>query len=90
MSRGPDQIAEDQRRKDLYFAMRTRPLSDEELEEVKKFGRFIAVGSFVDSGGYIMYDGYKPNELELIFNDALFKQARLRMIAAGIKWPDGL
>lgn len=59
---------------DLYFALRTRVLTQEELGAVMDMGSLISI-----------FPGrtYRDHEREMQYSDALFKQGQLRLMAAG-------
>ncbi len=75
-----DDIAEKQRREkirsDLYWAMRTRVLTDQEMETVRKFDVMIAT-PINTTGQFTMIPTTARDE----FNKALYHQAMLRIAA---------
>jgi hypothetical protein len=60
-------------RRELWWALRSRPLTDDEMAEVKQMGIYLTVG-----------DGqpFKEEEKMRELNDAMLQQYRLRDIAA--------
>lgn len=60
-------------RADLYWALRTRPISDEDMERVRKLGLALVTQSGVS---------YREEDKQHELNDALLQQYRIREIAA--------
>ena len=64
---------EEQQRRDLYFSLRSRVLTDKEMQEVADYGKYLNIDSSVPYN-----EGDKAKEL----NDALLTQFKLRLAAA--------
>lgn len=62
-----------QHRKDLYWALRSRILTDEEMDEVAQYGDSLCIEPMVS---------YYPAEKKQELNDALLQQFRMRQKAA--------
>jgi len=65
----------EQERRDLWWALRSRLLTDEEMEEVKRQGSWLNVEPM---------QSYNRTEKAMELTDALHKQALLRLAAQGI------
>lgn len=63
---------EENRRRDLWWALRSRVLNDEEMEQVRSYGEHLNVREMVS---------YNATEKALELNDALHKQALLQLAA---------
>lgn len=68
-----------QRLKDLYWAMRTRVLTDEELTEVEKIGWGITIDYISYTDGRASSIPYKELEKIQEFNNALLNQFKMRI-----------
>ena len=64
----------ERRKHDLYFALRTRVLTDEEWEEVVRYGDQLNIKNMVS---------YYPSEKTIELNDAYLQQFKLRRAARG-------
>lgn len=74
--------AENKRKDDLYFALRSRVLSSEEMAEVQRLGTQLLVRM---NGG--MSQSYREDELEKRLNEALLQQLRLQAVAPPKSYP---
>jgi hypothetical protein len=76
---------EEARKGELYWALRTRLLTDEEMAEVMRHGNDLLVQRFWR--GSCSQSGYSINtvENERRLNEALLQQYRFRLLAAQIK-----
>lgn len=63
---------EEAHRANLYWALRSRVLNDEEMAEVERYGSSLNIQLMVS---------YSPHEKEMELNNALLQQFRLREIA---------
>ena len=63
-----------QRRRDLFWALRTRVLTDEEFVEAQSHGEYLNIEPMVS---------FRADEKARELNDAYVTQAKLRAIAAG-------
>jgi hypothetical protein len=64
------------RRRNLYWALRSRVLTDEEMAEVGRYGDGLNIEPL---------QGYMPEEKMRELNDALLQQFKLRAAAAGVQ-----
>ncbi len=72
-------MAEREARKEkLYWALRTRPLTDEEMGQVAEFDYHLTVRMIAISETSASSESYKENEKRREFNDALLQQFRIR------------
>ena len=70
------------RRRELYAALRSRVLTDEELSEVMDMDYLITVRmEYCDENGS-RSETFKKQEKQREFNDALYQQARIRALNA--------
>jgi hypothetical protein len=76
----------EERRQELYWAIRSRILTDQEMLEVRACGIALLMPHF--NNGTLMWTlEYKEHDKSLEFNQLLFHQAQLRILA-GIRLYD--
>jgi hypothetical protein len=79
------QINREKRRKELYFALRSRILSDEEMGEVAKWGIELVRAESWGFGGHRIYMASDETEKHKELNEALLQQFKLRQAEAKCK-----